>query len=66
MPKPMTFAIRLEQLRRASGWSQYELANRAGVPRESVRCWESGETVPRWDRVCRLADALGVEIEKFR
>lgn len=66
MAKPMTFAIRLEQLRKAAELSQYALANLSGESRENIRSWESGESMPRWDRVCRLADALKVGVEEFR
>lgn len=38
---------KLYELRRASGMSQEELAEKLGVSRQAVSKWESGATQPR-------------------
>lgn len=46
------------------GWSQVDLADRAGVNRRVVAAYESGERVPHkrnLDRLCQALEAAGVE-----
>jgi transcriptional regulator with XRE-family HTH domain len=54
---------RLGDLRRAKGWSQPELAERAGVPVGSLKQWEQGVRTPLLDAAARLATALGVSLD---
>ncbi len=52
----------LERLRRAAGWSQADLARRAGVSRRTVSKLEGYWTEsPRFETVSRLAGTLGVD-----
>ena len=51
---------RLRQLRVAAGWSQRELAARAGTDRPTIAEYESGDRAPFYDRLAMLASALGV------
>src|SRR3954470_23634358 len=60
------FGGRLQELRLARGWSQRDLAQKAGVKVWAVRVWESGKHDPGWTSVVALADALGVSTEAFR
>jgi transcriptional regulator with XRE-family HTH domain len=62
----MTFARRLTELREAAGLSQYEVAKRAGVTRQTLSRLEMGESVPSWPTVQALAKALGVSCEAFQ
>ena len=41
------------------GWSQQQLADKAGVPLASLRGYGPGQ-LPDWGTLVRLADALGV------
>jgi transcriptional regulator with XRE-family HTH domain len=68
MPRttPPTFAARLRDLRTASGLSVAQLAEKAGLTRAGVDHLERGVRRPGWDTVLRLADALGVSVERFR
>jgi transcriptional regulator with XRE-family HTH domain len=59
------FAGRLRELREAAGWTQEQLAERAGVKREAVARWEAGKREPGWSNVLALAAALGVDCTAF-
>ncbi|MFM0630508.1 helix-turn-helix domain-containing protein [Paraburkholderia xenovorans] len=50
----------LRQLRQARGWSQEELAERAGLHRNFVGLVERGSTQVAIDSLFSLADALGI------
>ena len=57
-------ADRLKQLRKGSGLTQSELAERIGVSRESVAKWESrGNIIPKTEDVIALADYYGVSCD---
>ncbi|MBE3591064.1 MAG: helix-turn-helix domain-containing protein [Firmicutes bacterium] len=53
----------LRRLRQARGWSQQELAQRAGVTRQTVSGVESGRYLPSVAVALRLARALGCSVE---
>jgi putative transcriptional regulator len=54
-----TLARRLHELREAAGLTQYGLAQRSGVPRQTIHRVEHGERMPGWEVACKLARALG-------
>lgn len=60
-----SFARRLTHLREAAGLSQYEVAKRAGVTRQTLSRLEMGESVPTWPTVQALARALGLDCTAF-
>lgn len=60
------FAGRLRELREQRGWTQGELAERAGLNRFGVAQLEQGRNRPKWETVIALADALGVKCDDFR
>jgi transcriptional regulator with XRE-family HTH domain len=43
------------------GWTQHELACRAGISKEQVSNIERDLVQPRWTTITRLADALDIE-----
>ena len=51
---------RLQQLRKAKGFSQEELADRVGVSRQAVSKWEGGQTAPDLERLLALSKQLDV------
>src|SRR4051794_29570296 len=67
MPKPKqeTFADRLCSLREAAGLSQYEVAKRTGLSKETLSKLEKGDREPAWMTVRLLAHVLGVSITAF-
>ena len=59
------FPGRLRELRERASLSQTELAKRSGVPQSTVAAYEVGRNAPTWERVVRLAGALGVSPDAF-
>ena len=49
---------RIQQLRKAKGFSQEELADRVGVSRQAVSKWESGQTAPDLERLLAVSGQL--------
>jgi DNA-binding XRE family transcriptional regulator len=61
------FGATLKRLREKAGLTRYGLANAAGLKTQQLDHLEANPgAVPRWDTVCKLADALGVPLEAFR
>ena len=54
---------RVRHLRRGLGLSQAELADRAGMSRQSLGALEAGQHLPRVDAAVSLAAALGTTVE---
>ncbi len=61
----MSFGEHLRRLREAAGLSRAELARRAGVPLSTLRNWEWDRGFPTMPAAQRLAEALGVPVERF-
>ena len=58
-------AGRLRELRQELGWTQEQLARRAGVPVSSLRNWESAHRSPDLWAALTLAGAMGVGLEEL-
>ena len=56
-------AKNLSSLRRASGLSQEKAAEAAGVTRQALAKWESGETTPDVLHCDKLAELYGVSLD---
>jgi transcriptional regulator with XRE-family HTH domain len=65
MTDPSRFAGRLKELRERAGWTQAELAQRAGLTKDGVAHLEQGRREPAWSTVLALADALGAGPQAF-
>lgn len=59
----MILADKIIDLRKKSGWSQEELAEKLGVSRQSISKWEGAQSVPDMSRVLRLSEVFGVSID---
>lgn len=59
----MEFLTRLKDLRRQSGLSQEQLANRIGVSRQAISKWESGTGRPEIENLVALADVFAVSVD---
>ncbi|MDR0858446.1 MAG: helix-turn-helix domain-containing protein [Oscillospiraceae bacterium] len=58
-------ANRLVLLRKQSGFSQEDLAERLGVSRQAVSKWERAESSPDTDNLIRLAKLYGVSLDNL-
>ena len=61
----MTLAEKIVALRKKNGLSQEGLAEIAGVARQSVAKWETGESIPELDKLVRVADAFLVSLDSL-
>jgi transcriptional regulator with XRE-family HTH domain len=59
----MGIGMRLQQLRKAAGLSQTELAQLSETSIDSLRNWEQDRSTPKLDAAARLAKALGVTLD---
>ncbi len=55
----------LKAARRKAGWSQMELAERAGVDQTTVSTLETGRRSPLYETVKALAGALGMRPDQL-
>lgn len=61
----MTLSEKILRLRSQKGLSQLELAEQLGVSRQSVSKWETGQSVPDLDKLIKLADLFGVNVDEL-
>ena len=59
----MILADKIIELRKKSGWSQEELAEKMDVSRQSISKWESAQSVPDMGRIVRLSELFGVSTD---
>lgn len=57
------FAKRLASIRTDRKMSQADLAEAAGVSKDSIINWECGRCTPHLDAACKIADVLGCAID---
>ena len=61
----MTFGDRLLEYRKRVGLSQEKLAEKVGVTRQTVSKWETNQSVPDFDKILPLCEALGLTTEEL-
>lgn len=57
--------MNLGELRKQKNVTQAELANRLGVDRSTVACWEIGKSKPTADKLVKVADVLGCTVDEL-
>lgn len=55
----------LVMLRKLSGYSQEQIAEKIDISRQAYAKWESGATVPDVDKAARLAQVYGVSLDSL-
>lgn len=65
MRKTESFAARLRSLRESAGMSIVDLAEKAGIPRQTVHLLENGDRQPSLATAAKLAEALGKTLSAF-
>lgn len=61
----MTFGRRLQQVRKAAGLSQEQLAELVGMSRQAVSKWETDQAAPDIDKLALLCGVLGVSADEL-
>ena len=59
----MIFADKLIELRKRSGWTQEDLAEKMNVSRQAVSKWESAQSIPDLEKLLRLSSLFGVSTD---
>lgn len=59
----MTIAERIQNLRKARGISQEDLAEQIGVSRQAVSKWESEQSLPDIDKIIAVSEFFGVSTD---
>ena len=59
------FGDRLAKLRKAHGYSQYQLGTLLGLSDKAVSKWETGNAKPRLETLMKLAGILDVDVNEF-
>lgn len=65
MEEDMQFYRKVTELRKEAGMSQEELAERAGVSRQTVFKWEAGLTSPSMENILALCRIFGVSADEL-
>jgi len=58
-----TLGVRISQLRQDRGWTQKELAGKAGITQNHVSRIEKGRMTPRRGTLTGIAEAFGIKTE---
>lgn len=58
--------LRIQELRKARGWSQGELARRLGVPRQTIARWETEGPPESIQLLFEIAQLFGVTVDELR
>lgn len=56
---------KVKELRESAGWSQIELASRAGIDRKTVNRIENGHFMPSVETLVALGKALGISTDSI-
>lgn len=59
----MTVGTKIMELRKKSGWSQEELAEKVNVSRQSVSKWEGDVSIPDLNKIIKLSEIFDVSLD---
>jgi len=59
----MNLSEKISALRKQSGMSQEQLAEKIGISRQAVSGWENGDSTPEIDNILRLGEIFGVTMD---
>ncbi len=63
--KEITIGERIQQLRRAAGLSQEQLAEQLDVSRQSVSKWELNDAAPEISKIVAISELFGVSTDEL-
>ena len=61
----MEFNNKLYELRKQTGFSQEELANRLNVSRQTVSKWEVGESSPDMEKLVAISELFDISLDEL-
>lgn len=61
----MTIGELIREERKARGWTQSDLAQRADINSISISYYETGRTIPSVMGLIGIADAFGISLDKL-
>ena len=65
MYNPERLGQNIRHFRKARGWTQSELAAKVFVTPQNISKWENGASAPDVENLCRVAEMLGVTVERL-
>lgn len=61
----MTFGARLQQIRKAAGLSQEQLAELINMSRQAISKWETDQAIPDIEKVTLLCEIFKISADKL-
>ena len=61
----MNFSEKLFELRKKSGLSQEELADKINVSRQTISKWEMNQSSPEMDKLVNLSEIFNISIDEL-
>ncbi len=55
----------ITKLRQERGWSEYQLAERSGVPQSTISSWYRKHMTPSFSSLEKICDAFGISLSRF-
>ena len=55
----------IKKQREARGWSEYQLAERSGLPQSTISSWYKKEMTPSFAPLEKICEAFGVTLSQF-
>ena len=55
----------IKRNREARGWSEYQLAERSGLPQSTISSWYKKSMTPSFASLEKICDAFGVTLSQF-
>lgn len=62
---PMDILQKISKMRLENGWSEYELAERSGLPQSTISSWYRKKLIPSIPSLERICDAFGITLSQF-
>ncbi len=61
----MDLLERITKYRQARGWSEYQLAERSGIPQSTISSWYKKGMTPSFSSMEKICSAFGVTLSRF-
>lgn len=55
----------ISRLRQERGWSEYQLAERSGVPQSTISSWYRKNMTPSFSSLEKICEAFGLSLSRF-